>query len=288
MALERDTVQHTLCIPLWGRAISTRRQPGFFPDPDAARILDELGEPRPESLFYRLEYPGLQCIVRQYDMACEIEAYARTHPGACVIELGAGLSCLRRQMAAAGMTGASCPWYAVDLPNVIELRERLVPDDGVERRLAADLNDHAWMERVDADSARGTMLVAAGLFYYFRRAQVEALVAALAERFPGGALAFDATNGRGIRGVNKEVELAGNATRSYFSLEDPAREVPLWSPRISGASERDYLSGYATPGVTYRAGWLTRRIMGHMRRRHLGFIVHVDFAGPGSGTGGAR
>ena len=278
MALEKNTVQHTLCIPLWGRAISTQRQPNFFPDPDAARMLSELGEPRPTSLFYRLEYPGLQCIVRQYDMACEIEAYVREHPGACVIELGSGLSCLRRQMAAAGMAGAGGPWFAIDLPDVIELRERLIPDDGVERRLAADINEYAWMDRIDADPARGTVLIAAGLFYYFQRAQVEALVAALARRFPGGVLAFDATNRRGIRGVNKEVELAGNATRSHFSLEDPVREVPLWSPHIAGASERDYLSGYATPGTTYRAGWLTRRIMNHMRRRHLGFIVHVDFA----------
>lgn len=288
MALERGTVQHTLCIPLWGRAISTRRQPAFFPDPDAARILSELGEPRSTSLFYRLEYPGLQCIVRQYDMACEIREYVREHPGACVIELGSGLSCLRRQMATAGMEGVGGPWFAVDFPDVIELRERLVPDDGVEHRLAADIRDFVWMDRIDADPACGTVLIAAGLFYYFRGAQVEALVAALARRFPGGALAFDATNGRGIRGVNKEVELAGNATRSYFSLEDPAREVPLWSPLIAGVSERDYLSGYAAPGVTYRAGWLTRRIMNYMRRYHLGFIVHVDFAEAGSEMGGAR
>ncbi|MBS5450239.1 MAG: hypothetical protein KHY83_08135 [Coriobacteriia bacterium] len=176
MALERDTVQHTLCIPLWGRAISAQRQPDFFPDPDAARILSELGEPRLASLFYRLEYPGLQCIVRQYDMACEIEGYVREHPGACVIELGFGLSCLRRQMTA------------------------------------------------------------------------------------GHALLLFA-RGPGARG-------------------------PSGSPHIVGASECDYLSVYATPGVTYRAGWLTRRIMTHMRRRHLGFIVHVDFAEPGAG--GAR
>lgn len=279
MGLERDTVQHTLCIPLWCRAISTQRQPGFFPDPDAAHILAELGEPRLTSRLYRLEYPNLQCIVRQYDMACEVARYVEEHPRACVVEMGAGLSCMRRQMAAAGMAGAHNPWYAVDLPNVIELRERLVPGDGVDHLVAADLNDHAWMDRIEADPSEGTVLVAAGLFYYFHREQVEALVCALAERFPGGVLAFDATNRRGVRGVNKEVQLAGNATSSYFSLEDPATEILAWSPRIGAVVERDFFRGYATPGTEFQTSWLTRRMMNLMRRHHLGFVVHVEFEG---------
>lgn len=279
MGLERDTVQHTLCIPLWCRAVSTQRQPGFFPDSDAARILTELGEPPLTSWFYHLEYPNLQCIVRQYDMAREVARYVEGHPRACVVEMGAGLSCMRRQMAAAGMVGARNPWYAVDLPNVIALRERLVPDDGVERLVATDLNDHTWMDRIEADPSEGTVFIAAGLFYYFHREQVEALVCALAERFPGGMLAFDATNHRGVRGVNKEVQLAGNATSSYFSLEDPVTEIGAWGPCIRAVVERDFFRGYATPGVDYQMSWLTRRVTNHMRRHHLGFIVRVEFEG---------
>lgn len=278
MALAKDTVQHTLCIPLWCRAVSTERQPAFFPDHDAARILSALGEPRPKSLFYRLEYPNLQCIVRQYDMACEIEEYLANHADACVVELGCGLSCQRRQMATAGMRGATSPWYALDLPNVIELRRAQVPDDGIEQCLACDLNDVSWMDRIDFTPERGAIFIAAGLFYYFTYDEVKALVSEMARRFPGAALAFDATDHKGIKGVNKEVELAGNATQSYFFLDDAEREISAWSPDIAGVRERDYFRGYGTPGETYQASWVTRHVMNHMRRHHLGFIVHVDFA----------
>ena len=185
MSLEKDTVQQTLCIPPWCRAVSTERQPSFFPDHDAARILAELGEPRSKSLFYRLEYPNLQCIVRQYDMACEIARYVEAHPQACVVEMGAGLSCQRRQMAEASMAGARSPWYAVDLPNVIELRERLIPTDGVERRVAGDLNDFSWMDGIDFSPERGAVFIGAGLFYYFMKDDVRRLVCELARRFPG-------------------------------------------------------------------------------------------------------
>ena len=278
MSLEKDTVQQTLCIPLWCRAVSTERQPSFFPDHDAARILAELGEPRSKSLFYRLEYPNLQCIVRQYDMACEIARYVEAHPQACVVEMGAGLSCQRCQMTEAGMAGARNPWYTVDLPNVIELRERLIPADGVERRVAGDLNDFSWMDGIDFSPERGAVFIGAGLFYYFMKDDVRRLVCELARRFPGAALAFDATDHKGIKGVNKEVELAGNASKSFFFLDDSKAEIPAWSPEIAGVEERDYFSGYATPGVTFKMSPLTKLVTNHMSRRHLGFIVHVDFA----------
>ena len=283
MALEKDTVQQTLCIPLWCRARAAKSHPGFWQDHDAARILEELRAEPPSDLLYRLEYPCLQTAVRQYDMMCEIGDYVQSgHSRAVIVELGAGLSCLRRQMTEQGMPGARNPWYAVDFPDVIELRERLIPGDGVERRIACNLNDLSWMDAIEFGPADGIILFGAGLFYYFRSSEVQTLVTAMAERFPGGTLAFDATSARGLKGVNHEVKQAGNKTSSYFSLENPAREVPTWSSHISHVHERDYWYGYADP-KTYHASPLTRTIRWHMRQFHLGFIVHVDFASADQG-----
>jgi len=46
------------------------------------------------------------------------------------------------------------------------------------------------MDRVDA--SRGVLITAQGLFMYFPYADVERLVAAIAWRFPGATLVFDA------------------------------------------------------------------------------------------------
>lgn len=274
MALEQDTVQQTLCMPLWARAICAKKQPNLFPDLDAQRILDELDVPVPKGFFYRLQNVNVQCVIRQYDMAQEILAYLAKHPQATIVEMGAGLSCQRRQMATAGMAGTQNPWYAVDLPNVIELRERLVPADGVEQRIAADLNDFSWLDAIDFDPELGIVFIAAGLFYYFRRSQVQALVCELARRFPGGALAFDATCAKGLKGVDKEVELSGIKTDAFFSLEDPKTEIEAWDERLS-ASERDYFTGYLDPKSYHRTP-LTRIMQRVMKAAHLSFIVHVD------------
>ena len=123
---------------------------------------------------------------------------------------------------------------------MIELRNRLLPAGPRERNLALDLNDPAWLDAIDADPVDGTMLIAAGVFYYFTTKQVQRLVTTMAERFPSGRLAFDAAGKTGIKDVG-----------AYFSVKDAKKELTSWSPLLS-VSSRGYMQGYrklAGPGV---------------------------------------
>lgn len=74
---------------------------------------------------------------------------------------------------------------------MIGLRNRLLPAGEREKNLALDLNDFRWMEAIDADPVKGTVLFAAGVFYYFQAEILKKLFPAMAERFPGGHLVFD-------------------------------------------------------------------------------------------------
>ena len=96
--LKKDSVERTLCIPLWSRAIAVKKLPDLLPDHDAVRILKEMGEKKPPTIFYNLECAALAGAMHQYDFACEVRDYLQQHPKAVIVELGAGLSCLRRQM----------------------------------------------------------------------------------------------------------------------------------------------------------------------------------------------
>lgn len=120
--LKENTVQHTLCMPLCGRMIAARKYPDLFPDRDAERIVRELGEDISGKSLYRFQYMWMNCVIRQYNLAWEITEYCKLHPGAAVVELGAGLSCLRRQMG-----NETNPWYCLDMADVIALREKHHP-----------------------------------------------------------------------------------------------------------------------------------------------------------------
>ena len=223
-SLKENTVQHTLCMPLCGRMIAARKYPDLFPDRDAERIVRELGEDISGRAMYRLQYMWINCVIRQYNLAWEIAEYLKQHPKATVVELGAGLSCLRRQMG-----NTTNPWYCLDMDNVISLREKHIPKGEREQNVVCDLNDHSWFDHISFDPAKGIVFTAGGLFYYFEKEQVRRLLCAMAERFPGGMITFDAVNSLGLKGVNAEVKLAGKKTKSFFSLEQPKKVLESWS-----------------------------------------------------------
>ena len=62
---KENTVQYTLCIPLWGRMLAAKKYPYLFPDHCAGRILRELNVDLSKRKLYKLEYAYLNCAVRQ-------------------------------------------------------------------------------------------------------------------------------------------------------------------------------------------------------------------------------
>lgn len=268
--LNENTVQHTLCIPLWGRKIGAEVYPHIFPDHDAGRICRELGVDLSDKAMYRLQYAWINCVTRQYNLACEIEDYLIDHPNAIVVEMGAGLSCLRRQM-----NNITNRWYCLDMENVILLREKHIPKGELEENIICDLNDFSWFDKIPFDPMDGIVFTAGGLFYYFEKEQVRKLLRAMADHFPGGMITFDAVNALGLKGVKAEVSMAGNSTDSYFSLENPKEELESWSDRIVNVIEKDYMFGYLKDA--YRPTWITKLFHKVMQVFHMSFMLHMEF-----------
>lgn len=136
--LKENTVEKTLCFSFWCLAVAAKKLPELLPDYDAIEILEAMGEKKAPSVFYHLQCAGLTGAMRQYDFSVEISDDLSSHPKACVVELGAGLSCLclRRKM-----KNESNPWYSLDLEDVIACRNKCVPSFKTETNLICDLND---------------------------------------------------------------------------------------------------------------------------------------------------
>ena len=108
------------------------------------------------------------------------------------------------------------------------MREALLPAGEREKNLTADLNDLSWFDAIDTPLEDGAVFFAAGVFYYFRTEQVQALCAAMAERFPGGRLVFDAAGPMAVKLMLKTwVKQAGiRDVGAYFSVRDAEKELP--------------------------------------------------------------
>ncbi|MBR0523114.1 MAG: class I SAM-dependent methyltransferase [Firmicutes bacterium] len=240
--IEKNTVQETLVIPLFGRLVCSERFPELFYDPQTERICGSLdydfAEKRKKMESAAGLFGALEVAQRQYDLRCEVEDYLKDHPGAAVVNLGCGLDDTFSKV-----DNGKCRGYNIDLPDVIRVRGDLLPAGERETDLACDLNDLSWMDSIDA--SEGAVFFAAGVFYYFRTAEVKRLFKSMAERFPKAVLVFDSCNSRGAKLMRKTwLKEAGiTDVDAFFSLEDES-VLTSWSGRFASVTSKSYMRGY--------------------------------------------
>ncbi len=240
--IEKNTVQETLVIPLYARKMCSELYPNLFRDESAIRLMNKIDydfsqlAKKSESMMQRFGF--LEVAMRQNDLAWEVRDYLKRHPYAAVINLGCGLDNTGRNC-----DNGTCKIYNLDFPDVIAVRNRLLPAQEREENIGCNLNDVSWFEKIDA--ADGAVFFAAGVFYYFLTEQVKTLVQAMAKTFPGGKLVFDAAGKSAVKIMLKtwiksaEIQDVG----AYFSVSDAKQELSAWGKNIK-VSSRGYMLGY--------------------------------------------
>ncbi len=240
--IEKNTVQETLVIPMYGRKMCSELFPRLFYDETAVRLMDEIDydftalEKKSKSLMQRFGF--LEAAMRQNDLAWEVRDYLRTHPNAAVVNLGCGLDSTGRNC-----DNGKCKIYNLDFPAVIDVRNELLPAGEREENIPCDLNDTSWFGKIDASN--GVVFFAAGVFYYFQTEQVKTLVQAMHAAFPGGRLVFDAANRKAVKLMLKTWIKTANIqdVGAYFAVVDAKKELSPWALGMR-VSSRGYMLGY--------------------------------------------
>ena len=240
--IEKNTVQETLIIPLFARKVCSELYPDLYRDETAVRLIDQLdydfseAEKNSHSLMQR--FGALEVAMRQYDLAFEVRDYLKNHPNAAVVNLGCGLDSTGRSC-----DNGSCNIYNLDLPDVIAVRNELLPAGEREENIPCNLNDAEWFSRIDASG--GAVFFASGVFYYFLTEQVKALVQGMADAFPGGVLVFDAANRAAVKMIAKTWLKSAKIkdVGAYFAVSDAPQEIGAWDSRLQVTS-RGYMLGY--------------------------------------------
>lgn len=253
--IEKNSVQETLVLPLFGKAWAVKNYPDIFKDHDAQRIMDQFdydfSAMEKAASGVRGKLASLAAAVRQAALVWEIKDYLKDHPNALVVNLGCGLDTAGHQA-----DNGSCRFANIDFPNVIELREALVPSTEREQNIASDLNDHTWFDRIGFREEDGVVFIASGVFLYFKKDDVKKLLCAMAERFPGGRIAFDGQNRMGRDVDLKALKASGIDISTNFALDRPEEELKSWSGRFARVQWKKMSTGYVKPdkrfGLLYR------------------------------------
>lgn len=213
--------QETLLIPLYTKA--QPENPLFF-DPKARDILNQV-----DYDFTQLKVP-YKTVILVCQRAKKIDAVTRDflveHPYGVVLHLGCGLDSRYWRV-----DNGSVLWYDLDMPPVIELRQRFYPSSERYHLIAASVTDPAWIAQVSA-SGRPVLVVAEGLLMYLGEADVKRLVRRLQDSFPNCRLVADVFSRMAARTATQHPSLKRTGASLGWGMDDP-HEMEAWSAGIN-------------------------------------------------------
>lgn len=206
------TIQETLLIPLYGRAVESRK-------PDAV-----LRDPAAEAMVAAIDYDFARfdggtsligTVLRTNLFDHWVRDFLAESPEATVVEIGTGLNTRYERV-----DNGRAHWFELDLPDVIDVRRTFFADTPRRRMLAASVLEEEWTA---APRATGGpyILAAEAVLAYLPEADVRRVLDLLAERFPGALLALD-TTGPGMIDTQDSHDALGKVeARLRWNCPDP-------------------------------------------------------------------
>nr|WP_234712834.1 class I SAM-dependent methyltransferase [Mycolicibacterium komanii] len=176
-------VSETALLTLNGRAHQARHPNAIIDDPMAIRLVDAI-----DFDFDKFGRKGQEMALRSLAFDKAAGHYLSDHPRATVVALAEGLQTSFWRLNTL-IPHADFRWLTIDFQPIIDLRERLLPTSPRITTLAQSALDYSWMEKVD--DSQGVFITAEGLLMYLQPDEAMGLIAACAERFPGGQMVFD-------------------------------------------------------------------------------------------------
>lgn len=218
-------VPETLLITLHARAEESKRPDALLHDEKAVAMADQM-----EYDYSRLKLQGHD-IVAIIMRLCEFDRIARDylmrHPDAVIVHIGCGLDTRFERV-----EDGRVEWYDLDLPEVVELRRKLIPNEGERYHLlSGSVLDYKWLDELRAQRPRPFLFMAEGVFPYFEEEQVKGLFFTIQKNFPGAEIACDAQTPFIIWANNLQLTVARVKARLHWGLKQ-GKDVETWGDGI--------------------------------------------------------
>jgi methyltransferase (TIGR00027 family) len=221
-------VAETLLIPVYVRAIESQRPDALLKDERAVALVQQMDYDFSRIELGRQDEEVRVAVVlrnRQFDRYAR--GFLTRCPEAIVVHIGCGLDARFERV-----DNGQVEWYDLDLPEVIELRRKLIGGDGARYHLlACSVFESAWLNALSVHRQRPFLFLAEGVFMFFEEAQVRSLVLTFKEHFPGAELVFDAFSPFFVWANNRRVARTKVGARCHWALKR-ATDLETWGEGI--------------------------------------------------------
>ena len=225
--IKLGSVQETLLLPLWGRAMETQKPKPLLSDPKAVSIINNILYDFTVISKNVSKLSQLAWIARSIYFDNKIKAFINMYPEAVIVNIGCGLDTTFDRV-----DNGKIQWIDLDLPDTIELRKRYIAESARRHFIAKSIFDKSWYKSVEKQNR--VMLLIAGVLYYFDETEVKGLFNDFHTFIPGAEIIFDYSSTKGVKIANKKVIEKGGMSKSAglkWGIDD-ILEIEKWNSHI--------------------------------------------------------
>ena len=265
--IDLGSVQKTLLLPLWGRAVETKKPKPILIDTAAAEIINKIDYDF-STITAKIRFvTQLAWIARSFHIDNTIKSFLSFHPDAHIVNIGCGLDTTYERV-----NNGKLSWYDLDLPDVMELRKTFMHETENRKFITASLLDDSWVSYIK--NRDNVFFIAAGVLYYFDETQVRQFFSLLADKFPYSEIIFDAVTPQGLNAANKGVIKDSGMDESAYlkwSIKN-SRALQSWDSRINIINEYPLFKEFKKP-LSFKEKYGT--FLSDLFK--IMFIVHLRF-----------
>lgn len=184
-----DSVAETLFITLYIRSEETKLLDGIISDPKACEIVDNVDYDFSHFVGAKKSAVGTVIRVRHFDR--KTKEFIDKNANPIVVLIGCGLDTRYYRVP----NSDKAVFYEIDLPEVIDLREKFIEPADNDINMRASMLDTDWIDTLKEKHPDGDFIfILEGVLMYFTEEDVYKVVSNIAGNFPKSELHFDAVS----------------------------------------------------------------------------------------------
>lgn len=257
-------VPETLLVPLWARAVETRRVDSIITDYKAVEMMENIEYDFTKFAKAWKSQVGVAVRTELFNKAAA--AFIEKHPAAVIVNIGCGLDTRFTHV-----DNGRIQWYDLDLPEPIRIRKRFFRETERYRMLARSVFDYSWIDEISP--ANPVLLIAEGILMYFSEHEVKELLNKLVAGFPQAEMLLEAMTPTIVR-MSRRHDAIGKMDAEFKWGVAGSKELEQYNNRIKVINEWNYFDYHKD-----RWGWLGwMAAVPAFKRRFNNRVVHLVFA----------
>ncbi|MBW4528901.1 MAG: class I SAM-dependent methyltransferase [Phormidium tanganyikae FI6-MK23] len=223
-------------ITLYARSIETQREDEVVHDPQAVEIAKQLNYDFSKYEKGWASQLGVSLRIKAIDE--RVRTFIETHPKALVVNLGAGL-CTRFSRVDKG----EIRWYDVDFPEVIDLKQELIPQTDRYQFIARSIFDFAWIDEIQREPRQPLLIILQEVMSYLAESEVREVLQQIRNRCSPATVIFDVLNQRSARNSRRHDTVSKTNAEFKWGI-DRAQDIEDWEVGMQLQAQDYYLNGF--------------------------------------------